>query len=66
MSRLMLFLSFFPASAALVITALKHPLNDLVLGAYLAAYAGAYGFSKWRETIEKENKHVSTDKDVAG
>lgn len=47
MSRLMLFLSFWPASAALVVQALSpHGLSDLLLLAYLGPFAGAYGANK--------------------
>ena len=46
MSRLILFFAYFPASAALILHALHHPLTDLLLVAYLAPAAGAYGYAK--------------------
>lgn len=47
MSRLMMFLSFWPASAALIIQSLSSQgLSDLLLLAYLAPFAGAYGVNK--------------------
>ncbi len=59
MSRLTMFLSIFPSSAALIIQALSpHGLSDLLLLAYLSPYAGAYGLNKMANRIppkEAEN-----------
>ncbi len=49
MSRLILFFAYFPASVALILHALHHPLTDLLLVAYLAPAAGAYGYAKGAE-----------------
>lgn len=46
MSRLILFGAYIPASAALILHAIKYPLTDLLLVAFLAPAAGAYGYAK--------------------
>ena len=50
MSRLLSFMSFFPASSVL---AYSH--SDTALGLFLTAYVANYGVSKWMDRKEGEN-----------
>ena len=47
MSRLLLFQSFYVASALLFIDTMKHGLNEVLFAGYLAAFAATYVGGKW-------------------
>lgn len=64
MARLMMFMAFWPSSAALIIQSMSpHGLSDLLLLAYLTPFAGAYGVNKItaRPKEQKDDDVVKPD-----